>query len=389
VVRAGDRIRITAQLADPATGKDLWGETYERDVTDTLALQAEVAGAIARAINVTLTMPEQARLSIVRSMNRDAYEAFLKGRYHWNKRTVEGIVKSIECYQGALTIDPRNAIVYASLATSYSQSQAAPTERFPRAREAALRAIELDDNLAEAYEALASIKQWYEWDFPAAERLYQRAIALSPGYATAHQRYGLLLTHTGRVDEGIAQAVRARELDPLSLSITAAVGWYYYFARQYDRSITESRKALDLDPDFGQAHEYLGYAYQQKHMYAEAISEFQAARRVSPSAPTAAGNLGHAYGLASRRQEALKILDDLGAARNSRYVPADADALVYLGLKERAKELDCLQKAVDERAMYVTRLKMDPMFDSLRSDPRFSELLRRIGFASAVPSGIR
>jgi len=192
----------------------------------------------------------------------------------------------------------------------------------------------------------------------------------------------LLLAHTGRVDAAIAQALRARELDPLSLSITAAVGWYCYFARQYDRSISESRKALDLDPDFGQAHEYLGYAYQQKHMYDAAITEFQAAKRASPAAPTAAGNLGHAYGLANRRQEALKILDELRAARSSRYVPADADALIYLGINERAKALDYLERAVDERAMYVTRLRIDPIFDSLRSEPRFVEILRRIGLSS-------
>jgi len=382
VVRAGDRVRVTAKLADPATGRDLWAESYERDVRDTLALQADVAMAIARAINLTLTMPERTRLSTVRPMSPDAYEAFLKGRYHWNKRTPAGIAKSIEYYQRSLTIEPGNAIVYASLATSYSQSQSAPRERFPRAREAALKALELDDSLAEGYEALASIKQWYEWDFRGAEQLYERAVALSPGYATAHQRLGLLLANTGRVDAAIAQALRARELDPLSLSITAAVGWYCYFARQYDRSISESRKALDLDPDFGQAHEYLGYAYQQKHMYDAAITEFQAAKRASPAAPTAAGNLGHAYGIANRRQEALKILDELRAARSSRYVPADADALIYLGINERAKALDYLERAVDERAMYVTRLRIDPIFDSLRSEPRFVEILRRIGLSS-------
>lgn len=384
VMRSGDRVRITAQLIDARTDRHLWAESYERDLRDVLALQDEVARAIAAEIQIKVNTQETTRPVSAGSVNPEAHEAYLKGRYFWNKRTAVGVRKGIEYFEQAIRLDPNYARAYAGLAESYvvlnGHRYLPAAQAFPKVRAAALKALELDERLAEAHTSLGSLKWEYEWDKSGAEKEYQRAIELNPSYATGHQWYAEELAAVGLADEAMAEIKRARELDPLSLPISAVAGWILYLGRHYDQAIDQYRGTLEMDSNFALAHAYLGRAYVRTGNYEQAILECQTATRLSEGHPFYTAWLGYAYAMAGNRKEALRILNDLEVISRRKYVAAHDIAVIYAGLGEQSKALEWLKKAYDERSSTVLQLAVEPEFDSLRPDPRFQDLLHRVGF---------
>jgi TolB-like protein len=384
VFRAGNRVRITAQLIHAATDRHLWAESYERDLRDVLALQSEVAQAIAKEIQIKLTPQEQAHLASARPVNPEAHEAYLKGRYYWNLRTEEGVKKGIQYFQQAIEKDPGYALAYAGLADSYvvlgNLGLMAPKEAYPRAKAAAFKALEMDETLAEAHASLGMARSEYDWDWVGAEKEWKRAIELNPGYATAHQWYAQYLTSMGRHNEAIAEAKRAQELDPLSLIINAIGGSVFACARRYDEAIAQCRRTLELNAGFYMAHLYLGFAYEQEKLYAEAISEYQKAIALEQGNPTVAAYLARGYAAAGKRTEALKTFSQLRDLSKRRYVSSYTMALTYAALGDNDQAFACLEKAYEDRSGALLYVKVDPRVDSLRSDPRFQDLLRRMNF---------
>ena len=323
VLRFGNRVRITAQLIHAASDQHLWAKSYERDLGDILALQSEVARAIAKEVKIKLTPHQQARLTCARPVNPEAYEAYLKGRYYWNKFTEEGFKRSLEYFKQAIEKDPVYASAYAGLAESYATLgffSTVPKEAFQKAKEAALKALEIDDTLAQAHTSLGLSRLFYDWDRLTAEREFQRALELNPGYALTHHEYALYLMAMARLDEALVEEKRALELDPLSLRINTALGWVFYFARQFQQAIEQYRKTLELDPNFVMAYWQLGLAYEQKAMYKEALEEFQKGVVSSGGGPIYLALLGHGYGVAGKRGKALKILNELKQRAEGKYV---------------------------------------------------------------------
>jgi len=382
VLRSGERVRITAQLIDARTDRHLWAQTYERDLRDVLSLQDEVAQTIASEIEIKLTPQEQERLTSARPVNVEANDLYLKGRYFWNQRTGEGLKKGLEYFQKAIEVDPNYALGYAGLADSYVVSAyrgyLAPQEGYPKAKAAALKALELDDSLAEARTSLAAITGLYDHDWQGAERKFRRAIEMNPGYANAHHWRALNLDEMGRVDESVAEINRALELDPLSMIINANVAVLLYHARRYDQAIEQLRRASEMDSKLPpvQAQALLGMVYEQKGMYREAIAELQECVRSPEVAPFSLGALGHAYAAAGQRNKALKILEQLKALSKQRRVDPRAMAEVYVGLGDKDQTIAWLEQ-VYRQGSYG--LRADPRFDCLRSEPRFQALLARVG----------
>jgi len=385
VLRVGGRVRITAQLIQAEQERHLWAESYERELRDILALQSEVARAIASEIRLKLTPQEQTRLASARPVNPEAYELYLKGRYQWNKRTEEGLKKSLEYFQQAIRVDPSYALAYSGVADCYevlaNNAFVLGTEAYPKARVAALKALELDDSLAEAHTSLAMVFFDYEWDREGAQREFRRAIELNPGYATAHHWYALTLAWVGRADEAIREIEQARRLDPLSARINTNVGLVLYLARQYDRAILELRRALELEPNAPTAHNILGRTYLQKGMNQEALAEMQKGVSLTPGDPPDLPGLAYAYAVTGKRGEALKILGRLKGLSKRRYISPHLIAKIYVGLGEKEEAFAWLQKAYEVRDGQMDSLKVDAVLDPLRSDPRFQDLLRRMNFA--------
>lgn len=383
VLREGDLVRITVQLIHAPSDAHLWAESYQRELRGILALQSEVARAIAKEIQINVSPQEQVRLTRARRVDPDAYEAYLKGRYHWNKRTEVGYRKSLDYFQLAIEKDPSYALAYAGMADAYNllgRYSVAPKEGFPLAKTAAKKALEIDETLAEAHTSLAFAQQRYDWDWSGAEKEFKRAIELNPGYATGHHWYALYFSPLGRHEEAIAEIERARELDPLSLIINTNVAWVYWLARQYDRAIGQFRKTVEMDPSFGLAHERLGLAYEQKGMYEEATAAFRKAMALLGDNTEVVAALGHALGVAGRRDDAQKVLVELQRLSTRKYVSSYDVAVVYLGLGDKGQALTWLEKACQERAGGLLYAKVDPRLDPLRSDPRFQDLLRRMNF---------
>jgi TolB-like protein/DNA-binding winged helix-turn-helix (wHTH) protein/lipoprotein NlpI len=385
VLRAGNRVRITAELVQVSTDRHLWAETYESELGNILTLQSQVASAIVNEIRVNLTPEEQKRLATPRLVNAQAYEDYLKGRYYWNKRSEEGLTKAVEYYQRAAEKDPQYALAYAGLADCYDLlgstiiGAMSTTEAAPKAKAAALNALAIDPSLVDAEITLASIKLNYDWDWQGAENGFKHTIELNPDQATAHQRYSLYLTAMGRSQESLAEIKRAHDLDPLSLSINFSVAWRLYLARQYDQAIQQSRSTIDLDPNFVLAHLVLGQAYEQKGEFEMAIAELKKAASISPNSPLMLGALGHAYAMAGDTADAEKVRDDLVRRSNHQYVSPFYAALIFAGLKENEKALDWLDQAYQDRSNPLIFLKVDPELDPLRTNPRFQDLQRRIG----------
>jgi TolB-like protein/DNA-binding winged helix-turn-helix (wHTH) protein/Flp pilus assembly protein TadD len=382
VLRSGEQVRITAQLIQASADKHLWAESYEGDLLDTLALQKKVARDVAEQIRINLTPQEQAALKNVKVVNPEAYEAYLKGRYFWNKRTADALKKAIDYFNAAIEKDPTSAQAYSGLADSYAllgdweYGLLPPKEALPRAKAAATKALELDNTLGEAHASLAFSLDLFDWNWETAEKEFRRAIELNPGYATAHHWYAWHLSEMGRSNEAITEMSKAENLDPLSLIINADMAEELLIAHLYDDSIQQSRKTTEMDPNFAVAHYDLGQALVQKHMYSEAITELKIARKLSGGSPICTSNLAYAYAVSGRRSEALEILNDMSKRSNNSSSAAEI-ALIYAGLGKKDEAMAWLEKAYSER--FNPSILLRPCFDPLRSDLHFQELVRRIG----------
>jgi len=369
----GNRLRITPKIINVADGSQVWSSQYDRQMEDVFAIQDEIAREIVKALKITLLGEKEAPLIRSYTADSEAYQAYLKGRFYWNKRTAEGTRKSIEYFEQAIEKDPSYALAYVGLADAYiiqGEWQHLPAkEAFPKAREAALKALEIDDSMGEAHTSLAAIKHDFDWDWKEAEKEYQRAIELSPSYATAHQWYGEFLTLMGRFDEGLKEIKRAQELDPLSLIMNAIEGWFYWAARDYDKGINQCQKTLEMDPDFSPAHGYLCWNYIGKGMYEEALSE---AQKLGDQYSIAA-----IYAMMNRQEEARRSLANILKHPQAR----EADiATIYLLLGENGEAWKWFEKAYNERSRLLIFLKVDFTYDNFRSDPRFRALLKKVGF---------
>jgi TolB-like protein/DNA-binding winged helix-turn-helix (wHTH) protein len=385
VLRLGSQVRITAQLIQASSDKHLWAQSYEVELRDILTVQKEVARSIAEQIRLELNPHEQRRLDQPQAVIGEAYESYLKGRFFWNKRTGEGLKKAIDYFSQAIQEDPDYATAYAGLADSYALAGdwkygvLAPKQAYPRAEAAAKKAIALDSTLGEAHISLAFCLEGFDWDFESAGREFIRGIELSPGYATGHEWYGWHLAALGRNGDAIAEVQKAENLDPLSLIIGADLAEELLVARRYDEAIKQSRKALYLDPFFANGHYVLGQALAQKHIYDEAIKELQIAVQLSPESTAFTANLAYAYAVSGMTDEAVKMLNDLKNRSPVAFSSAAEVALIYVGLDQKDQAMAWLEKAYTER--FSPWVLMRPCFDSLRSDPRFQNLLRRIGIS--------
>jgi len=382
VLRSGERVRITAQLINARTEEHLWAERYERELRDVLTLQNEIVSSIARQIELKLTPAEAARLARARPVNPEAYEFYLRGRFHSDKRTPESLKKGLEYFQAAIDSDPAYALGYVGLADTYrltgSYAVLPPNEAYPRAKTALVKALELDDTLAEAHASLAT-SHWDDFDWQAAEREFQRALELNPNYPTAHHQYAVYLAASGRHQEAIKEIKRARELDPLSPVIRGAQLGILFHARKYDETIEEGEKALEAEPPFLYFHK--GAAYIEKRKFDKGVAEFEQQATVSPT-PAVLARLGYAYARVGRRAEAVKIVSELEELSKREYVSSYDIALVYAGLGDKTESLAWLERAYEnkEGVMWLHFLKVSPSFDGLRVDPRFQALLRRMNF---------
>jgi TolB-like protein/DNA-binding winged helix-turn-helix (wHTH) protein/Flp pilus assembly protein TadD len=383
VLRSGDQVRITAQLIEASTDKHLWSQSYEGELRDTLALQNRVASAIADQIRINLTPREQAALKNVKVVNPEAYESYLKGRYFWNKRTADGLKAALAYFKQSVEEDPQYAQAYSGLADTYAllgdwqYAVMTPKEAFPKAKAAAIKAVELDNALGEAHNSLAFVLDGFDWDFDSAGKEFRRAIELNPGYATAHHWYAWHLSLLGRFDEAIAEMRKAENLDPLSLIINADLAELLGLAHSYDESIRQSRKTIEMDPNFAVAHNQLAQVYLQKHMYDEAVAELKKAVELSGSSPTCVANLARAYIASGKRSEAVKLLDDLKKRSNPGYSNASEIAMIYASLGDTDQAMNWLERGYEER--FNPGVLLRPGFDPLRSDPRFQNLVHRIG----------
>jgi TolB-like protein/DNA-binding winged helix-turn-helix (wHTH) protein/Flp pilus assembly protein TadD len=393
ILRSGERVRITAQLIRVPADQHIWAQSYEGNIGDTLTLQSHVAQAIADQIRVNLSRAEQAALQKSKTVNAEAYDAYLKGRYYWNKRTGEGLKQAIEYFKRSIAMDPSNAEAYAGLADSYALSGdweygiLAPAEAFAQAKAAANEALALDDSLGEAHTSLAFVLDLYGWDWDAAEKQYRLAIRLSPGYATAHHWYAFHLLVMGHNSEGIFELRKAENLDPLSLIIGADVADALCIAHLFDESEQQSQRTLALDANFALGHFVLGQALVQKRQHEAAITEFQKAIELSGHRAVFDSNLAYAYAVSGRKAEALKIAKDLEGRPDSNPSANANIALIYVGLGDRDQAMTWLNKAFDAR--FNPSILLRPGFDSLRSDARFQNLWRRIGLPPRVTSAWR
>ena len=384
ITQHGDQITISTELTDVRNHKLLWGEQYDRKLSELLATQREIAREIADRLKVKFPGAYQQLANKHYTESNEAYQSYLKGRYYWNKRTRDGYNKAIEHFKAAIDQDPTFALAYTGLADCYnilsSYGLSSPNDSFPLGKAAVTRALELDDNLAEAHTSMAYLKYQYEWDWTGGESEFKRAIELNPNYSTAHHWYGLALANMGRADEAFAELKRAHDLDPLSLVIMASTGWALFKARRYDEAIAQFQKALDMDQNFGRAHWGISEPYALKGDYDKAIAELQKARELDES-PSTLALLAETYARAGQRSESQRLLAELLQQRKLKYVDAYYLAEVYAALGDREKALRTLEDAYEERSSNIVWLKWEPKFDGLRSDPRYVDLIKRIGLS--------
>ena len=383
MMQRGDNLNISTELVDVRENKQLWGEQYERKAADLMSLQRDIASQIADNLRLKISGEQHNRMMKSYTASPEAYQLYLKGRFYWNKRTGDSLKKSIEYFNRAIEIDPSYALAYSGLADAYgllpNYNAASPAEAIPKAKAAARKAVELDDSLAEAHTSLATVLIAYDWNVPESTKEFKRAIELNPNYATAHHWYSDgPLAATGRFDEAIAEMKRAQELDPLSLIINAEMGSIYYYARQYDKAIEQLRKTIEMDQSFYYARWNLGQAYEMKGMYPQALAEYETAMRLGND-PGLLGLIGHAHAMSGKREEAMKDLDQLKDISRQRYIPPYSFAQVYAALGDKDEAFKWLEKAYQDRDPGILLIKIDPMFDSLHSDPRFNDLVRRMG----------
>jgi TolB-like protein/DNA-binding winged helix-turn-helix (wHTH) protein/Flp pilus assembly protein TadD len=386
VVRSGDRLRITANLVQASPERHLWAETYERDLRDVIALQNEVARTIAQQIQVELTPEEHAKLSTSHPVDPEAYKLYIKGRYFWVKRNRESFNRAMDYFQQAIARDPSYAAPYSGLAdcyvlfgSSFDVGGLAPRDTQPRAKAAALKALELDSSLSDAHNSLAYVKLTYDWDWPGAEAEFKRSLALNPGYAHGHHWYAHLLLSDGRRDEALAESSRALELDPISPIINLHLGWHFLNTGQYDRALEQLAKTLELDPNYPLAYWYRGLAYEQKKMYADALREMQKAKDLLPGNLGVQADIGHVYAVSGDKAAANRVLTELKQESGSRYVNQYEIAIIYAGLGQKDQAFARLNAAFRERSDMLVYLNVDPRLNVLRSDARFAALVRLVG----------
>jgi TolB-like protein/DNA-binding winged helix-turn-helix (wHTH) protein/Flp pilus assembly protein TadD len=381
VRRASDRVRITVQLIQVQDQTALWAESYDRQLKDILVLQDSVTRTIANQIHITLTPGQQARLPSARKLDPEAYDAYLKGRYYWNKRTVDGMQKAVIYFQQAIDKDPAYGAAYSGLADSNSgltwHGFTSPAETLARANAAALKAIEIEPQSAEAHASLALVLH-HRWDWTGAEAEFKRALQLDPHYANAHHWYGDYLSVWGRHEQALLEAKQALDLDPLNLMIGTWVGLRYYLARKYDPAIEQGRNTVELDPNFAAAHLLLGEAYVQKGLHEKGLAELQRAAGLSGNSPLYLAQVAVAQASAGRKTEALRIVAQLQGLSSSRYVSPYGIAQIYAALNDKEQTFKWLQIAYDDRSVWMSYLAVDPVFDGFRSDQRFHDLLRRV-----------
>jgi len=385
VRRSGNRVRIAAQLVLIEDGRYLWSETYERQMRDVLGIQDEISRAIAGTLRLKLVGEAAVTQARRRDHNPVAYQLYLRGRFHWNKRSPEELRKSIQHYERAIAVDPEFPLGYAGLADAYSllgdYGLTAPVDIMPKAKEAAEKALSLDPTLAEAHTSLAFIKSLFEWRWEEAEEHYRKSIALNPGYVTAHHWYGLdFLALHGRLEDAEAEVRIAAQLDPLSPIINEGVSYMLLLSRRYEEAIEQSRRVLELDPQFYKAFTGMGRAYSLMGRYSEAIGLLEKGRLLAGDMPSILGALGQTYALAGREQGARRLLAQLQALSERRFIPSTCFAIVHLGLGEKSRALDWLELGCERHELTVTSINSHPLYDSLRNEPRFSALLQRIGF---------
>jgi eukaryotic-like serine/threonine-protein kinase len=392
IVQIGDIVSVQTELVDVQNQTQLWGEKYRRKVSDVLELPEDISRQISEGLKLKLSGEAQKQIGKRYTVNPQAYELYWKGRYHWNQRKPEDVNQAIKYFQEAIKLDPNYALAYTGLADCYVLGnilQMPPKQAMPMAAEAARKALAIDNELAEAHTSLAKIKLSYEWDWAGAEAEFKQAIKLNPGYATAHQWYGVYLSEMGRHDESVRERSTAQDLDPLSLSIATGLGRALYWARRYDESITRLQATIPRDPNYADTYWSLGLAYEQKRMYAEAISAFQRALELSKSSEFAEGKpemlavLAYSYGQAGKQSEARSILDQLKKTSNAQhYVSPYAVSLIYIALNEKDSAFQSLGQAFQDRDENLIHLRVDPRLDPIRSDARFQQLLKQINFAS-------
>ncbi|HXG91572.1 MAG TPA: protein kinase [Blastocatellia bacterium] len=383
VLQRGDLLIIKAEMVDTSDGAQVWGEQYNRQLSDIFAIEEEISNVISEKLKLKLTGPQRKQLTRRYTENTEAYQLYLKGRFYWNKRTEESLKRGIEYFNQAIETDPNYALAYAGVADSYnilaSYSALAPKDAFPRAKAAATRALELDEKLAEAHASLAFALFGYDWNWAEAEKQFKRAIQLSPNYANGHHWYAVFLAPMERFDEAFVEINRAQELDPLSLPINTSVGWLFHLARRFDEAITVYQKTLEIEPGFGLAHRRLAQTYEQVGKHAEAEAEFQAAEKCSGEDAELIAARGHFYAKTGEQDKARRELARLNEMAASRYVPAYLIARIHIALGEMDEAFKLLNAACEERYGYLIYLKADPVFDPLREDARFAELVRRVG----------
>jgi len=387
VRKAGERVRIAARLVETATGYYLWSETYDRWIQDLFAIQEEIARSIAQTLIRTLADRRAPAVSSRQPGNLEAYTLYLKGRYFWNSRTPEGLRKGIECFEQAIAADEGSALAHAGLADAYcllaDYGLMHPREAMPRARSAALKALDLDSRSAEAHASYALIRSLYDREWEEAEAFYRRALELNPSYATAHHWFAVdYLGMQGRFDEALREIEAARQLDPLSMIILEGKPYLLMLAHRYDEAIDDCRELARLDPTYYKFYTAMGRAYTQKGDYAEAVAMLQKGRSMAGDLPNILGALGQTYALAGQPTEARRLLEELTRQSTQKYVPSSSFALIHVGLGEKDEALGWLEKGVEQRELPLSSLKVHPAYDSLRGEPRFAALLRQLRFDS-------
>jgi TolB-like protein/tetratricopeptide (TPR) repeat protein len=384
VLQLGERLIIRTELVDTIDGSQLWGEQYNCKPSDLLAVQEEISSEISEKLRIRLTGEEKERVAKRHTDDTEAYQLYLKGCYFLNKYTKEDGEKGFDYFRRAIAIDPSYSLAYVGLADYYyrvSTTYVPPREALPKARAAAMKALELDDTLAEAHTSLAYTLMLYDWDWAGAEAEFMRAIVLKPGYAIAHRWYGIYLLFVGRFDESLREMERAHELDPLSLQVNVSLAAPYYFARRYEQAIEQFHRTLEMDQSFWPAHYLLGWVYEERGEFSKAIEEFQRAKKLDDTPMILAG-LGYAYGVAGKLSAAQRVLDELKGLSKKRYVSPYFIAIVHAGRGENDEAFEWLEKASDDRSEMLAWLKVAPELDRLRPDPRFASLMRRVRFAT-------
>jgi serine/threonine protein kinase/Flp pilus assembly protein TadD len=386
VRKAGNRLRITAELVNVADGYHLWAEKYDCEMEDIFAIQDEISLTIVDKLKVKLLSEEKAKLIKRHTDDVEAYNLYLEGRYFWNKRTREGFRRAIEHFEQAIAKDPGFSLAYSGLADSYNllafYCLLAPNEAFPRARAAAQKALEIDKAIAEAYTSLGFVNMYHDWNWPEAQKNFLKAIELGPGYPTAHHWYAEYLLVMGRMDEAFAEGQSALEFDPFSLIINIFLGWASYYSGRYDQALAQFQKTLDLAPDFAPAHLFFGLTYVQKAMFDEAMAEFQKAKALFGETPLIDAAIGHAYASWGKTAEFQKVLRELEEASKHIYISEYFTAAAYASIGDKDKAFLLLEKCRKERDLWSTFLKVDPVWNIIRTDPRFGALLKEMSLES-------